>query len=435
MFAINANSAFGFTDEEFDVLKGKAKDLIAELNGGKYSPETIIAISRAFGYGLGPDSKELAKVAFIIICFGFDPQTLKLYSETKVIVDISEALKADNLESCREQLEKLSKPSGKLSSLDLHSCFPIPYFDQLDKSKFATTVATVMKCNSYINEVNFSGNDIAISYTGVTAFSEALKVNSSITCLDLSSTRSSDGVAKTFSEALKVNSSVICLILSHNNIGDTGTTALSEALKVNSSMTRLNLCGNRIDDTGATALSEALKVNSSMTRLNLRGNRIDDIGVTAFSEALKVNSSMTCLNLCSNHISDIGTTALSEALKVNSSVICLILSHNNIGDTGTTALSEVLKVNTALSYLILRRNNIGDTGATAFSEALKVNTGLIYIGLVGIIHMGDVEIKFLADALAKNSTIIISPDEGDYVLFIVISLQQGDLNSEFISGM
>ena len=68
--------------------------------------------------------------------------------------------------------------------------------------------------------------------------------------------------------------------------GDSGLTSLSEALKVNSSLTQLDLgmksvllscfyClslsnGNKIGHSGLSSLSDALTVNSSLTQLNLR---------------------------------------------------------------------------------------------------------------------------------------------------------------------
>ena len=74
-----------------------------------------------------------------------------------------------------------------------------------------------------------------------------------------------------------------------NDIGSSGASSLSEALKVNSSLTQLDLDGtfdlmmfhslfiiishsiwNNIGESGASSLSEALKVNSSLTHLNLR---------------------------------------------------------------------------------------------------------------------------------------------------------------------
>ena len=73
-----------------------------------------------------------------------------------------------------------------------------------------------------------------------------------------------------------------------NHIGDSGALSLSEALKVNSSLTHLDLEGlmkhscvktncfyciyNNIGLPGVLSLSEALKVNSSLTLLELSQN-------------------------------------------------------------------------------------------------------------------------------------------------------------------
>ena len=76
-------------------------------------------------------------------------------------------------------------------------------------------------------------------------------------------------------------------------MGDEGARALSEALKVNTTLTSLNLesaqqqeqdkdeqmhelshnikTGNKISDEGAFALSETLKVNTTLTTLKLGG--------------------------------------------------------------------------------------------------------------------------------------------------------------------
>jgi hypothetical protein len=73
-----------------------------------------------------------------------------------------------------------------------------------------------------------------------------------------------------------------------NRIGNEGLTALSEALKSNSSLTSLNLSGDNlfphsfslstangnIDKAGAIKLYEALISNSSLIELNLRRNTL-----------------------------------------------------------------------------------------------------------------------------------------------------------------
>ena len=59
-----------------------------------------------------------------------------------------------------------------------------------------------------------------------------------------------------------------------NNIGDEGGKAIGEALKVNTSLTEINLDGNKIGDEGGKAIGEALKVNTSLTKIGLDGNKL-----------------------------------------------------------------------------------------------------------------------------------------------------------------
>ena len=74
--------------------------------------------------------------------------------------------------------------------------------------------------------------------------------------------------------ALRVNTSLTSLDLSRNAIGDEGASSLSEALKVNTSLTSLCLFYDYISDEGASSLSEVLRVNISLTSLDLSCNSI-----------------------------------------------------------------------------------------------------------------------------------------------------------------
>ena len=78
-----------------------------------------------------------------------------------------------------------------------------------------------------------------------------------------------------------------------------------EFLKVNSTLTTLNLRGNLIDVEGAVVIAEALKLNVSLISLDLCSNRIE-AGALAIAEALKVNSALTSLQICENNITVVG---------------------------------------------------------------------------------------------------------------------------------
>ncbi|KAL0239612.1 hypothetical protein GEMRC1_009720 [Eukaryota sp. GEM-RC1] len=149
------------------------------------------------------------------------------------------------------------------------------------------------------------------------AFIELLKVNTTVTIVNLSRNSIEDEDAKSLAEALKVNTTVLSIDLSWNNIEVEGAKAVAEALKINTTVSSFNLSGNSIGAEGAGALAEALKVNSTITSLDLSANRIEAEGARAVAEMLKVNTTITRVNLKFTHIEDEGVRALADALKVN----------------------------------------------------------------------------------------------------------------------
>ncbi|KAL0235826.1 hypothetical protein GEMRC1_002408 [Eukaryota sp. GEM-RC1] len=199
--------------------------------------------------------------------------------------------------------------------------------------------------------------------------SDALKVNDSITSIDLTDTYIDSEGAVLFADAFKVNSTI------------TATIAFAQALKVNSSITHLDLQRTAIDIEGAVALAEALKVNSTVSVINLRFNAIDDEGAIALADALKVNSTVTRILLEDNCIGVDGGLAFAEALKENSSLTELNLWSNSIGPEGAIAFAEALKENSSLTDLNLQSNAVGTEGAIALADVLKVNSSISKIVL------------------------------------------------------
>ena len=205
------------------------------------------------------------------------------------------------------------------------------------------------------------------------SFSEAVKVNTTLTQLDLQYNYIGAAGTASLAEAIKVNTTLKQLHFAGNNIGDAGAASLAEAIKENTTLAQLDLPGNNIGDPGATSLAEAIKVNTTLTLLDLGRNKISDTGATSLAEAMKVNTTLTQFYLWKNNIGDAGAASLAQAIKVNTTLTLLDLQVNGIGDAGATSLAEAIKVNTALTRLRLGRNNIGDTGTTSLVQAIKVN--------------------------------------------------------------
>ena len=60
---------------------------------------------------------------------------------------------------------------------------------------------------------------------------------------------------------VKVNKTLTNLDLSDNGMSEAGATSIAEVIKFNKTLTNLNLCSNGISDAGATFVAEAMKVN------------------------------------------------------------------------------------------------------------------------------------------------------------------------------
>jgi hypothetical protein len=68
--------------------------------------------------------------------------------------------------------------------------------------------------------------------------------------------------------------------------------ALSAVLKINTSITMINLSGNRIGYEGVKIISETLKTNTSITGIYLSDNKIGKEGRNALVNALQYNYSI-----------------------------------------------------------------------------------------------------------------------------------------------
>eukprot|EP00435_Cladocopium_sp_Y103_P071958 s287_g38.t2 len=258
------------------------------------------------------------------------------------------------------------------------------------------------------------------------ALAEALKVNSSITNINLSGIGIGAEGAKAWdaacvlgfeaechmmpcalAEALKFNSSITNIDLSRIGIGAEGAKAwpaLAEALKVNTSVANIELQGNGIGDAGAKALAEAMRTNSSLNTIKLQYNGIGPEGAKAwpflsklvvchlFAKrlpsriALSVHGRIGLTDVRTSRLLNVDCRfrqALAEALKVNSSITNINLECNHIGAEGAKAraLAEALKVNTSITDINLERNGIGDAGAKALAEAMRTNLSLNTIDL------------------------------------------------------
>ncbi|KAL0239689.1 hypothetical protein GEMRC1_009797 [Eukaryota sp. GEM-RC1] len=263
-------------------------------------------------------------------------------------------------------VEKFLKYSHIISGLEL-VIYDHNYLEFLNKSSFYFPHLTRLH--------------VCVSRTIAMELIELLKVDTTITSVDLGGSDVGDDGARALAEALKVNTTVTNVDLFVCYIGADGARALADALKVNTTVTSLCLGENDIVDEGAVALAESLKVNTTVISIDLNQNCIEDEGARALAELLTVNTTLTSVNLFGNSIGDEGLLALAEALKVNTSVTNIDLGGHDIGNEGTTVLAEALKFNNTLISIGLRQNFIGADGVLALVDSLKINSTVTSIDL------------------------------------------------------
>ena len=157
----------------------------------------------------------------------------------------------------------------------------------------------------------------------------------------------------------------------------THMTCLAEAMKVNTTLTELDLSFNNTRDAGVASLAEAMKVNTTLTRLSLRKRVIGACLGGLVGQSIKVNTTLRQLDLGKKNVGAGVGAFFTGAMKVT--LTQLDLEESNIGDSVATSLAEAMKVNTTLAQLNLLGNNIGAAGAASLAEAMKVNTALTVV--------------------------------------------------------
>ena len=113
-----------------------------------------------------------------------------------------------------------------------------------------------------------------------------------------------------------------------------GITAISDAMRVNGLLTALDLSSNYLTDEGVSADCEAIQSNkeTKLTSLNLGDNEIGPVGANAVAAMVVVTGSLTSINLSKNKLCGVwtdddgeqqgtytaeGITAIADALRVN----------------------------------------------------------------------------------------------------------------------
>ena len=155
---------------------------------------------------------------------------------------------------------------------------------------------------------------------------------------------------------------LIRVIFSSRNLGSSGVATLMHALKGNTHLCALDLSSNRIEAEGALSIASLLMYQGTggggyhqSRSENCNGNNMSS------NNSMIVSSSSSrgikTLILCDNNLLDEGVHAIATALETNQLLESLMLDDNYIGVRGLVTLANSLMKNSRLERLHLKHNS------------------------------------------------------------------------------
>ena len=250
-------------------------------------------------------------------------------------------------------------------------------------------------------------NSLSFTYAGLTPreielLAKALVWNDSLTHLDLGWNRLDVAAIATLVAALKENSVLQALRLWNNPaIGDEGAAHISGLLKINSSISALDLSVAGLTEAGAGYLNSALARNTTLASLFLSRNALGDAGVCRLvAEKDGTFISLKTLGLSAVLMGDEGATAVGRYIHGSFCITALDLSHNPIRYTGIDALAEALSLNKSLAVFDISNCGFGPAGAITFATHIQNFRFLRELNLYGN-AIGDEGVRALARPLAS----------------------------------
>ncbi|GMH75764.1 hypothetical protein TL16_g06867 [Triparma laevis f. inornata] len=127
----------------------------------------------------------------------------------------------------------------------------------------------------------------------------------------------------------------------------TGPEAVAKMLRVNKTLTELDLSWNSIMGDSAVELATSIRENSTLEILNLKQNSFSEHASQELGRSLIDNKGLKVLDLSYNQVSIRGAMVMATALKVNQTIRQLILDGNTIGRLGSEHLMSALRENAA----------------------------------------------------------------------------------------
>ena len=256
----------------------------------------------------------------------------------------------------------------------------------------ADDIATVISCNTKLQEFNLSGNNL--QKTGVIKVVKALRGISTLRKLYLSNVSIADEAADDIAAVISCNTQMEVLDVSGNNFKVMGAMKIGENLQHIYTSKTLFISNNTADDIAAvisndTCLQElyiyrknfqtmdaetivkALQGIHTLTKIHFGNNNISDEAANYFANIVSCSSKLKELELSGNKLKTAGAIILMNALQKIYTLEKLYLNNNNITDKAADGIAAAVFCNIHLQELNLGNNNLQAQGTIRIAKSLQ----------------------------------------------------------------
>jgi Ran GTPase-activating protein (RanGAP) involved in mRNA processing and transport len=189
-------------------------------------------------------------------------------------------------------------------------------------------------CEGYDVSTNLLLNEERGAYAGVQRIKEALKLNASISHIDMSTWGVDCKGCPFISEVIQNNKTLMFMDLDSNRIGVKGALSLSLALQSTHQLMSVNLRGNILCDEGVSLIAKAVRGKESITDLDISHNLCSDssTSVCIANILTHVSCRITKLNLSENKFNGLCLYNILFGLHNNRTLTDLNMSQNRAFD-------------------------------------------------------------------------------------------------------
>jgi len=180
-----------------------------------------------------------------------------------------------------------------------------------------------------------------------------------------------------FIDALKVDTFIVSIDLGSFPITFRAMWAIASMIRVNSTVTDIQLYGCKLDNAAIITFSKALKHNCTIKSIDVSNNVFFNDGISAIADALTFHSSVTDIDVTDSVIFPATLNSLGRSLRVNST-----LTHIRVSYFDHEMINH-LRVNTSVHTFVTKQEPIGPHHVDLLVNVLTDNMSLTTVEMGG----------------------------------------------------